>query len=71
MIEEKLDNKQATTDKLQKGYKRPTISFRDSAVDKITKTNTEFGNRKLNIYKFDIFSHRFISKNSKDDFVVR
>ena len=74
-MKEKLDAKlDAKLDKnkiTQTRSKRPTISFRDSAVDKITKTNTEFGNRKLNIYKFDIFSHRFISKNSKDEFVVR
>ena len=34
--------------------KRPTIPFRDSAIDKITKTNTEFGNRRFKEFRLDI-----------------
>ena len=60
-MKEKLDTKLETDEIKQTRTKRPTISFRDSAIDKLTKTNTTFA----------IFSHRFISKNSKDEFVVR
>ena len=58
---EKLDNEHATDPIKQTRNKREIMSFRDSAIDKLTKTNTTFA----------IFSHRFISKNSKDEFVVR
>ena len=34
--------------------KRPTIPFRDSAIDKITKTNTSFLTSKFKAYKFDV-----------------
>ena len=34
--------------------KRPTIPFRDSAIDKITKSRTEFGNRRFKEFRFDI-----------------
>jgi len=60
-MEEKLDNEHATDPIKQTRNKREIMSFRDSAIDKLTKTNTTFA----------IFSHRFISKNSKDEFVVR
>ena len=51
---EKLDTKLETDEIKQTRTKRPTIPFRDSAIDKLKKTNTTFGNRKLNIYKFDV-----------------
>ena len=51
---EKLDTKLDTVEITQTRSKRPTISFRDSAVDKITKTNTEFGNRQVKEFKFDV-----------------
>ena len=60
-MKEKLDTKLDTVEITQTRSKRPTISFRDSAIDKLTKNNTTFA----------IFSHRFVSKNSKDEFVVR
>ena len=41
-MKEKLDTKLDTVEITQTRYKRQTIPFRDSAVDKITKTNTEF-----------------------------
>ena len=53
-MKEKLANKLATDPIKQTSNKREVIPFRDSAIDKLKKTNTIFGNRKLNIYKFDI-----------------
>ena len=57
-MKEKLDAKlDAKLDKnkiTQTRSKRPTISFRDSEVDKITKTNTEFGTRQVKEFKFDV-----------------
>jgi len=60
-MKEKLDVKLDTDQITQTRSKRSTISFRDSAIDKLTKNNTTFA----------IFSHRFISKNLKDEFVAR
>ena len=54
MIEEKLDNKQATTEKLQKGNKRTSLTFRDSAIDKITKQSTNFEGKRFKEFKFDV-----------------
>ena len=34
--------------------KRSTIPFRDSAIDKITKSRTEFVNRRFKEFRFDI-----------------
>ncbi len=34
--------------------KRSLLAFRDSAIDKITRTNTEFGDRKYRLFKFDV-----------------
>jgi len=53
-MKEKLDTKLETDEIKQTRTKRPTISFRDSAIDKLTKTNTTFNNKKLNTYKFDV-----------------
>ena len=53
-MKEKLDTKLGQVEITQTRSKRPTISFRDSAVDKITKTNTEFGNRQVKEFKFDV-----------------
>jgi hypothetical protein len=53
-MKEKLDVKLDTDQITQTRSKRPTIPFRDSAVDKITKTNTEFGNRQVKEFKFDV-----------------
>ena len=51
---EKLDTKLDTVEIKQTRSKRPTISFRDSAIDKLTKNNTTFDNKKFNAYKFDV-----------------
>ena len=53
-MKEKLDTKLEQVEIKQTRTKRPTISFRDSAIDKLTKTNTTFNNKKLNTYKFDV-----------------
>ena len=33
---------------------RPLLAFRDSVIDKITKTNTDFLASKFKAYKFDV-----------------
>jgi len=53
-MKEKLDNKQATVEKLQKGNKRTSIPFRDSAIDKITKQSTNFEGKRFKEFKFDV-----------------
>ena len=50
----KLDNKHATEEIKQTHNKRELIPFRDSAIDKITKTNTEFGANIYKWFKFDV-----------------
>ncbi len=54
-MKEKLDNKQATVEKLQKGNKRTSIPFRDSAIDKITKQSTNFEGKRFKEFKFDVY----------------
>jgi len=51
---EKLDTELDNNEIKQTRLQRPSIPFRDSAIDKIAKTNTEFGNRKLKEFKFDV-----------------
>ena len=34
--------------------KRSLLAFRDSAIDKITKTSTQFGARRLKDFNFDV-----------------
>ena len=53
-MKEKLDTKLDQVEIKQTRTKRPTISFRDSAIDKLTKTNTTFDNKMFNTYKFDV-----------------
>ena len=53
-MKEKLDTKLDTVEIKQTRSKRPTISFRDSAIDKLTKNNTTFDKKKFNTYKFDV-----------------
>jgi len=54
MIKEKLDNKQATTEKLQRGNKRTSLPFGDSAIDKITKQSTDFEDKRFKEFRFDV-----------------
>ena len=49
----KLDIKLDNNEIKQTRSPRSTIPFRDSSVDRITRTNTEFGNRKFKEFKFD------------------
>ena len=53
-MKEKLDTKLGQVEITQTRSKRPTISFTDSAIDKLTKNNTTFDNKKFNAYKFDV-----------------
>ena len=53
MNTKKLDTKLGNAEIIQT-RKRTTIPFRDSAIDKITTTNTIFGSRKFKSYKFDV-----------------
>ena len=50
----KLDTKLELNDIKQTRTKRKTIPFRDSAIDKITRLNTDFGPKKYMPYNFDV-----------------
>ena len=51
---EKLDITLDTKEITQTRHKRETINFRDSTIDKITKTSTDFEGRKFKAYKFNV-----------------
>ena len=51
---EKLDNELETKEIKQTRNKRTLIPFRDSAIDKITKTNTDFDLKRFRLFKFDV-----------------
>ena len=53
-MNKKLDTKLELNDIKQTRTKRKTVPFRDSAIDKITKTTTEFGAKKYVAYNFDV-----------------
>ena len=53
-MREKLDTELDNNKIKQTRKQRPTIPFRDSSIDKISKTNTEFGNRPFKEFKFDV-----------------
>ena len=50
----KLDNKHATDKIIQTRNKRELISFRDSAIEKISKTNIDFELKRFKEFKFDV-----------------
>jgi len=54
MNTEKLTNKLATSEIKQTSNKREVIPFRDSAIEKITKTNTKFNLKRFKEFKFDV-----------------
>ena len=54
MITEKLTNKLATSEIKQTSNKSEVIPFRDSAIEKITKTNTKFNLKRFKEFKFDV-----------------
>ena len=54
MIKEKLGHTLDTLEIKQTRSQRTAIPFRDSAIDKITKTNTNFEVKKFNTYKFEV-----------------
>ena len=53
-MKEKLDNKLATDPIKQTSNKREVIPFRDSAIEKISKTNTDFNLKRFKEFKFDV-----------------
>ena len=53
-MKEKLDNTLDTKEIKQTRNKRETIPFRDSAISKLSRTNTEFGSKRFKEYKFDV-----------------
>jgi len=53
-MNKKLDHSLDTVEIKQTRSNRSTINFKDSAIDKITKLNTDFENRKFKTYKFNI-----------------
>jgi len=53
-MNEKLDIKLELGEIKQTRTKRKTIPFRDSAISKLTRSNTEFGNKKYVAYNFDV-----------------
>ena len=75
---EKLDTKLDQVEITQTRSKRPSISFRDSAIDKLTKTNTTFDSKMFNTYKFDVpkgsslkgLQLRFYKKTGVKNFVL-
>ena len=53
-MKEKLDNKLETKEITQTRKQREIIPFRDSAIEKIARTNTEFGSKRFKEFKFDV-----------------
>ena len=53
-MNKKLDHSLDTVEIKQTRSNRSTINFKDSAIDKITKLNTDFENRKFKTYKFNV-----------------
>ena len=77
-MKEKLDIKLDLNQIKQTRSKRSIIPFRDSAIDKITKTTTDFGNKRLKEFSFDInkgsslkgLQLRFYKSTQKKSFVI-
>ena len=77
-MKEKLDIKLDLNQIKQTRSKRSIIPFRDSAIDKITKTTTDFGNKRLKEFSFDInkgsslkgLQLRFYKSTQKESFVI-
>ena len=66
-LDNKLETKEITQTRNKEGSASPTgsasprsrqkrslLAFRDSAIDKITKTSTQFGARRLKDFNFDV-----------------
>ena len=51
---EKLDNEHATDQIKQTRNKREIMSFRDSAIEKISIKNLNFGSKRFKQFKFDV-----------------
>ena len=74
----KLDTKLDLNKIEQTRFKRSIIPFRDSAIDKITKTTTDFEGRRLKEFSFDVPKSsslkgsqlRFYRQTGKKSFVI-
>ena len=74
----KLDNKLETNQIKQTGNKRELILFRDSAIEKIKKTNIDFKGKRFKEFKFDVSKGsslkglllRFSFKTERKDFTM-
>ena len=53
-MEEKLDNEHATDPIKQTRNKREIMSFRDSAIEKISIKNLNFGSKRFRQFKFNV-----------------
>ena len=53
-MKEKLANKLVTDQIKQTSNKQKVIPFRDSAIEKISKTNTGFNLKRFKLFKFDV-----------------
>ena len=53
-MKEKLDTQLDNSKIIQTRKQREVIPFRDSAISKITRSNTKFGGKAFKEYKFDV-----------------
>ena len=76
-MEEKLDNKHATDPIKQTRNKREIMSFRDSAIEKISIKNLNFGSKRFRQFKFNVSKGSSlkglllrVSKSGRKDFIM-
>ena len=76
-MEEKLDNKHATDPIKQTRNKREIMSFRDSAIEKISIKNLNFGSKRFRQFKFNVSKGSSlkglllrVSKTGRKDFIM-
>ena len=76
-MEEKLDNKHATDPIKQTRNKREIMSFRDSAIEKISIKNLNFGSNRFRQFKFNVSKGSSlkglllrVSKSGRKDFIM-
>ena len=53
-MKEKLDTKLVANEIKQTCSRKQKVVFRDSAIDKVDRTNITFGNRREYLIKFDV-----------------
>ena len=76
-MEEKLDNEHATDPIKQTRNKREIMSFRDSAIEKISIKNLNFGSKRFRQFKFNVSKGSSlkglllrVSKSGRKDFIM-